>query len=414
MADLVGPIQFKRGTSAAWASATVPLAAGEMGVDLTLKRVKIGDGATLWPALPWITTDAEAVARLEELADQIDTSISMVDSTVAAVLSAGTASRAQVESIVDASVGPSAAEQMQNPESALQGATIDVVQGVLGGGVAGMLRVIDARTNLATSRGTWAGIVMWLINTGSANPTHFLPGDIIQEVETVAIAWNPTQLTGKLLWLDAQALSLAGGAAVSSWADLTGLGQHAVQATTSKQPTYTLNKINGKPAVVADGVDDALVATLTADYPSALTIYAVAGTDLADNTSGADYLWDASDSVPNYDRASLYRGTDEAYNARRGTTVASAAAAWTTGAKIIRVTVNGASSSIRIGDSTTVASGSLATSAIVRAFHLFTKGVPGSTNYWAGYVGEFLVVGGVPTTDDDTKIMTYLKSRWGF
>lgn len=355
-----------------------------------------------------------AAARAEAAAERAEAVGDTTATQVAAAITTPGPAQDAISDVIDGLVGPSAAEQMQNPESVLQGATIDVVQGVLGGGVAGMLRVIDARANLATARGTWAGIVMWLINEGSANPTHFLPGDIIQEVETVAIAWNPTQLTGKLLWLDAQALSLAGGAAVSSWTDLTGLGQHAVQATTSKQPTYTLNKINGKPAVVADGVDDALVATLTADYPSALTIYAVAGTDLADNTSGADYLWDASDTVPNYDRASLYRGTDEAYNARRGTTVASAAAAWTTGAKIIRVTVNGASSSIRVGDSTTVASGSLATSAIVRAFHLFTKGVPGSTNYWAGYVGEFLVVGGVPTTEVDTQITNYLKSHWGF
>jgi len=31
VAELVGPIQFKRGTSVEWESATVPLAAGEMG-----------------------------------------------------------------------------------------------------------------------------------------------------------------------------------------------------------------------------------------------------------------------------------------------------------------------------------------------------------------------------------------------
>lgn len=413
--DLVGPIQLKRGTSAQWAASGIALLEGEIGLDLDEKRVKVGDGSTLFPALPWATPDSSTLDRLTELADDIDGAISGADATIAATVAAGTATPAAIQTIVDARVGPSATEQMQNPESSLQGATINVVQGVLGGGVSGLVRVIDARTNLAISRGTWAGIVLWLINVGSANPTHFLPGDIIQEVNVVAVAWTPTQLAGKLLWLDAQALSLSGGAAVASWPDLTGAtSQAAVQATSSKQPVYTLNKINGHPAVVADGIDDALIATLTADYPSALTIYAVGGTDLADNSSGADHFWDAADSTPTYGRAAFYRGTDESYALQRGTTITSAAAAWTTGAKIMRVTVNGASSSIRVGDSTVVASGSLATSAIVRAFHLFTKGSPGSTNYWPGYLGEFLVVGGVPSTDDDTKIMNYLKSHWGF
>lgn len=85
MADLVGPIQFKRGTSAEWASATVPLAAGELGVDLTLMRVKIGDGATLWPALPWTTPDSATIAALQELADVITAALTATDAAMTAV-----------------------------------------------------------------------------------------------------------------------------------------------------------------------------------------------------------------------------------------------------------------------------------------------------------------------------------------
>jgi len=77
VADLVGPIQFKRGTSAAWASAAVPLAEGEMGIDLTLMRVKIGDGATLWPALPWATADSTTIAALQELAENASDAVGL-------------------------------------------------------------------------------------------------------------------------------------------------------------------------------------------------------------------------------------------------------------------------------------------------------------------------------------------------
>ena len=50
----VAQIQVRRGTTAEWAAADpVVLAAGEQGYDTTLKRLKMGDGATAWASLPW-------------------------------------------------------------------------------------------------------------------------------------------------------------------------------------------------------------------------------------------------------------------------------------------------------------------------------------------------------------------------
>lgn len=51
---MIAQIQVRRGTTAEWAAASpVVLAAGEPGWDSTLKRLKIGDGATEWVGLPW-------------------------------------------------------------------------------------------------------------------------------------------------------------------------------------------------------------------------------------------------------------------------------------------------------------------------------------------------------------------------
>lgn len=44
-------IRIKRGTSAQWAASTVPLAAGELGIDTTLGKIKFGNGTSLWPDL---------------------------------------------------------------------------------------------------------------------------------------------------------------------------------------------------------------------------------------------------------------------------------------------------------------------------------------------------------------------------
>lgn len=44
-------IQLRRGTSLEWGIANPVLAAGEVGVDLTLGKMKIGDGTTVWSSL---------------------------------------------------------------------------------------------------------------------------------------------------------------------------------------------------------------------------------------------------------------------------------------------------------------------------------------------------------------------------
>jgi hypothetical protein len=51
---MIAQIQVRRGTTAEWAAAApVVLAAGEPGYDSSLKRFKVGDGATAWVGLPW-------------------------------------------------------------------------------------------------------------------------------------------------------------------------------------------------------------------------------------------------------------------------------------------------------------------------------------------------------------------------
>lgn len=51
MADL---IKFKRGKSTSWTTKNLLLEAGEPGFETDTKRLKIGDGSTLWNDLPYI------------------------------------------------------------------------------------------------------------------------------------------------------------------------------------------------------------------------------------------------------------------------------------------------------------------------------------------------------------------------
>ena len=70
---ILSEMRQRRGTSAQWAASDRVLAAGECGVDVTVGRVKVGDGVTGWSALPWLTV---AEADAESLIDGLDAHVS--------------------------------------------------------------------------------------------------------------------------------------------------------------------------------------------------------------------------------------------------------------------------------------------------------------------------------------------------
>lgn len=71
-------------------------------------------------------------------------------------------------------------------------------------------------------------------------------------------AFTPPRLPGLTLWLDASGLSGSDGDPVTTWTDLSGQGNHATQSTTAAKPTFKTNIVNGRAAVLFDGVDDSL------------------------------------------------------------------------------------------------------------------------------------------------------------
>jgi len=46
-------IQLRRGSSSLWAASSSPLSQGELGLDTTINKFKIGNGTSLWSSLPW-------------------------------------------------------------------------------------------------------------------------------------------------------------------------------------------------------------------------------------------------------------------------------------------------------------------------------------------------------------------------
>lgn len=96
----------------------------------------------------------------------------------------------------------------------------------------------------------------------------------------LSMGFDPRQLEDLKFWLDAKHTSSIIkdiNNKINRWLDRSGFNAHMVQDTMTKQPLYIANAINSKPGIRFDGVDDAMVATITS--LGALTVMMVASSN---------------------------------------------------------------------------------------------------------------------------------------
>ena len=90
-------IQIRRDTAANWNANNPILKLGEIGCDMTAKRLKVGDGSTAWNSLAWIGPDVindlitggTNKALSAEQGKQLSTKISNLESTVNNIITTG-------------------------------------------------------------------------------------------------------------------------------------------------------------------------------------------------------------------------------------------------------------------------------------------------------------------------------------
>lgn len=68
---MANQLQLRRDTAATWASVNPVLAQGELGLDLTNKTFKIGDGTTAWNALPYAAIGDMTLAVYDSNSDGV-------------------------------------------------------------------------------------------------------------------------------------------------------------------------------------------------------------------------------------------------------------------------------------------------------------------------------------------------------
>jgi hypothetical protein len=101
--------------------------------------------------------------------------------------------------------------------------------------------------------------------------------------------FDPSTISGLVVWLNAGALALSDGDPVTTWANDGSLTDFT-QATGANKPTYKIGIVNGEPVVRFDGTDDLLngpdISALTAG-----TVFIVVKADADPPAAGASGLW---------------------------------------------------------------------------------------------------------------------------
>lgn len=233
-------------------------------------------------------------------------------------------------------------------------------------------------------------------------------------------AFSPASLSALVLWLDAGLSPLfqnsngttaasADADPVGYWGDLSGVGNHVIQATAGKRPTVKLAIQNSLPVLRWDGVDDTLAkASTTLPSAAGLTVCAVVkittdtnfGQVLSYVTAADHYELRQSGSTG---KVQFIAGAGGA-GAHSNTDLAGLWGVWVgtyDGVSALGVRLDGVAQTAGTDNGTTGA-GSLNIGA--RA--------DGSLP-WNGDIGALVVANSLLSTPVIQQVEAYLKARWG-
>jgi len=213
--------------------------------------------------------------------------------------------------------------------------------------------------------------------------------------------WTPASLPNVVSWWRAQDEPTG---VMSSWTDLSGNGNHLTQATAAKKPINTASQINGKAAVIFDGVDDFLQATFTLNQPTEvwLVFKQISWTSI-------DRVFDGA---PGINTMSLEQQTASGTVGLRCPTQSVTNSDATVGAfSVAQCLFDGASSTLTIDNGTT-ATGNPGTNN-AGGFTLGAYG-SGTGRYGNVAIADIFILSAASAAAEKTDIYTYLNAQYGW
>lgn len=259
-------------TAAEWSTSLIILRSEEAGIESDTGKIKLGDGLNYFSALSYLPGfgGGGLAPGAFDFTDQTGVAFNTLILSNTIVL-AGSASTVWAFAIRGAS---------GNPKFSINGGAF-VTEGI-------------AR----------AGDSIQLSITSSASPTTAVTCNLYCNGLTVdwsvtTAAFSPTLIAGLELWLDSGVgITKDGSDLVSTWADQSGNGNDAAQATGTNQPLWVDSVLNSRPAIRFDGSDNFL---RIANSVTVGTLFVVSKYDLASFSSYPGIVGAASgSSEPTY------------------------------------------------------------------------------------------------------------------
>jgi hypothetical protein len=221
--------------------------------------------------------------------------------------------------------------------------------------------------------------------------------------------FTPLQISGLAVWLRADlgvwqdtglsTPAVADNDPVGGWQDLSGAGNHAVQATAGKRPLLKLNIQNGRPVLRFDATDDFLQATLVSTLTVPYTGFLVGKTT---SVARGDAFYDGHAAVQN-----LFDSDGTHYRMVSGGSITGPN--MDTSFHTCTTLWNGASSVLRIdGAETTGNPGTPSLSKLTLGIRGDLASLP-----LGGDLGEVIFYTGALSAGDMVLVEAYLKARWG-
>ena len=219
--------------------------------------------------------------------------------------------------------------------------------------------------------------------------------------------WDPSQLAGLALWLDADDASTItlNGATVSQWDDKSGNNRNASQTTATSQPTNPID-INNRRVIQFDGSDDFFSVD---EFTTSATVFILAnrGQATSPQLSGAA----PSTFVPAWN----INGERLEYRSVSTQTILSRIAGGSTAEYAFGCvqldTVNDEAKLNIFGGTVTTVSQTLVSSDLT--INTVGRDYAGAQQFTDGAVAEIITLSNLVTTEDRQNVEGYLAWKWG-
>lgn len=234
-----------------------------------------------------------------------------------------------------------------------------------------------------------------------------------------AASATPDQVSGLLGWWKADALALANGNAVTTWAASGGTLGSLAQATGANQPIYNTNQQNSLPAVTFDGTNDFLATASAASPTAGATYFAVvnivdvdAYRTLLNHAAAATWISPFSRVLLRVSDAAASKKWQFFVQDAGVAQAVSSASATTATWQLVSATYDQAADNIYVTGALVGTSSAVTGTLTSSTQPLFLGADTGGATTWNGKVGEVAYYNRGLNSSERGQVESYLRAKW--